>query len=53
MNGYAIAYLLLNAFGFGILLIKNGQPTTHKFKTPFIMWIVITLPLLYMAGTFN
>jgi hypothetical protein len=50
MNIYAMIYLGLNLFLMGVVAMKES---TSTFLVTLFMWCGVTLPLLYMAGTFN
>jgi hypothetical protein len=53
MNIYAMIYLGLNLFFMGVIAMKHGQASKFNFWGTLFMWCGVTLPLLYMAGTFN
>lgn len=52
MNGWIIAYWVINAMCLAVIMAKHGEETRHNFFSAFIGF-ALTQFLLYMGGAFS
>jgi len=49
-----IIYLIINVISATVHLTKLGEPKTGNYEAlPVILWVILTLPLLYWGGFFG